>query len=178
MQRISIVIGALGAVAFFQSYFRFTVPQVDFAVRTLCWVIPWFALGPILRLPVWGRRIGCFIVAPVLLLCGLMLTGQFFEALSWSRARLHEYSAKAHFDGYYVIVHEDCGGGATVSCTAWVFQERELLPGLAARRAIDSNYAFGDAHPEAVGKNRVRVRFGYTRDGPQERIYDLQPFTW
>jgi hypothetical protein len=93
----------------------------------------------------------------------------------WHYTSMHRDSAKVHFDGYYVRVHEDCSGGATVACRASVFQEREILPGLVAQQQIDSIYGAGNAQAEAIGANRARVRFAHTQNGPQERIYDLRP---
>lgn len=164
--------------------FEFTVPLLNAILVVGVLAIPWFALKPLFRLPVWARWVGGFVMTPFLfvMLSASLVTVSCGPPGSYRYKQWESLKDLSilEMNGYRVRLFWYCAAGALGRCYTELRQERTVLPRLLLVRTVDSFAHTWGNEVDVAGPNSVRVRWkeesisGSERS--LERTYQLKRF--
>ena len=160
--------------------FAFDQPILNYCSSLLVVVLPFLAIGPLLKLSKWTKRAGLVLLSPILFM-ELVFMLFFFACGS---PELHHYrpgsciqeEQRLERNGYTVHLLSDCGGGATVRNSEWIEQRRRLMPGLSLVKTIASFYGAANGDLAFGDGNTLRyLRSEVDDNGKQDYTYQLKP---
>ncbi|HEY1209918.1 MAG TPA: hypothetical protein VGE85_11160 [Terracidiphilus sp.] len=160
---------------------RFTVGALNFFFECAFYIIPLFAIRPVLRLRRWPKIWGLILLSPLLLLSSFLLLGTVvFDGLLGGSER--KQPLQTFQLGNCTIQLERYENGGALGIHGLNLEQRRLIvPGLYMVRSVDFfDYAYeGTLTVEGPYKVRVHAKEVYDRKDYQvDKVYDLKPWVY